>query len=306
MGYFVEPRSFPLKYITDVHTEDFLEYIRTAPKTPMTDPESDGSPVEVLYPSIWPYSNRWPVHIPAVMAQVGYYCFDTETPVTVDTFDAAILSANCALTAADLLKEKQQTVYALCRPPGHHAMQNKCGGYCYLNNAAISAAYLGTKAERIAILDVDYHHGNGTQSIFYDTNRVMFISIHADPVYAYPHYSGFAEEKGERSGIGFNLNLPLPSGTTNNQYKAVLDKALHALRDYAPVYLIISLGFDTSKEDPICDFRLTSEFYRHMARSIAALNIPSLIVQEGGYKIEVLGKLATNFLLGWENSEDVK
>ena len=299
LGEIITPRSFPLDFITDVHAPDYLEYMKTGPFTPMMDPESAGKPIEVLYPSIWPFSNRWPVKANTVMAKVGYYCFDTETPIMPDTYDAALLSADCALTAADVLRETGETAYALCRPPGHHAMKHKCGGYCYLNNAAIAAAHL-SKGGRVAILDVDYHHGNGTQDIFYDTDQVLFVSIHANPEYAYPHYSGFEGEKGAGAGTGFNVNLVLESGTGYSEYSPALEKALAAIRQYAPTYLVVSLGLDTFEHDPICDFKLPAAYYSKMAEDIAALELPSLIIQEGGYNLENLGRLVTNFLEGWQ------
>ncbi len=296
---FIPPHPFPIDCITRVHAADYLDYLKAGPSTPMTDPESDGKPVDVLFPSIWPYSQRWPVDTRSVMAQVGYYCFDTVTPVMPQTYDAVMLSANCALTAAERLLGSQTTAYALCRPPGHHAMQNQCGGYCYLNNAAIAAAYL-SGAGHIAILDVDYHHGNGTQDIFYDSDRILFVSIHADPVFAYPHYSGFAAECGHGAGTGYNLNLPMASGTDDAQYARILEKALSAIRDYDPVYLIVSLGLDTYEEDPISNFKLTPAYYGKMAKAISALNVPTLIIQEGGYNTRMLGQLAVNFVQGWQ------
>jgi acetoin utilization deacetylase AcuC-like enzyme len=150
-------------------------------------------------------------------------------------------------------------------------------------------------------LDVDYHHGNGTQSIFYDTDRVLYVSIHADPENAYPYYSGCADERGEGKGLGFNLNLPLPPGTTDEQYSQALEQALAAVRDFTPAYLIVSLGFDTCRNDPICDFQLSPEFFGYMAERIAALDAPSLIIAEGGYNVERLGHLAVDFLQGWQS-----
>lgn len=300
IGPILEPRSYPLERITAVHDGDYLEYLRTALQTPLTDPESDGQPATALFPSIWPYSDRWPVRARTVMAQVGYYCFDTYTPIVSGTYEAAILSAECALTGADLLREGEQVAFALCRPPGHHAMRRMCGGYCYLNNAAIAAQYLSSDGQ-VAILDVDYHHGNGTQSIFYDTDRVLYVSIHADPENAYPYYSGCADERGEGKGLGFNLNLPLPSGTTDEQYSQSLEQALAAVHDFTPAYLIVSLGFDTCRNDPICDFQLSPEFFGYMAERIAALDVPSLIIAEGGYNVERLGHLAVDFLQSWQS-----
>jgi acetoin utilization deacetylase AcuC-like enzyme len=299
IGPIIEPRSYPLECITAIHDGNYLNYLRTALQTPLTDPESNGQPTTILFPSMWPYSDRWPVHARTVMAKVGYYCFDTYTPIVAGTYEAAILSAECALTGADLLREGQRVAFALCRPPGHHAMRHMCGGYCYLNNAAIAAEYL-SPVGRIAILDVDYHHGNGTQSIFYDTDRVLYVSIHADPENAYPYYSGYADERGEGKGFGFNVNLPLPAGTADERYSQALERALAAVRDFTPAYLIVSLGFDTCRDDPICDLQLKPEFFGQMAKRIAALDVPSLIVAEGGYNVESVGHLAVNFLQGWQ------
>jgi len=301
IGPVLEPESYDLEPIAAVHDEDYLTYLRTALETPLTDPESDGQPATVLFPSIWPYSGQWPVRARTVMGRIGLHCFDTYTPVLAETYEAALLSASCALTGADLLREGEEVVFALCRPPGHHAMRDKCGGYCYLNNAAIAATHLLPEG-RVAILDVDYHHGNGTQSIFYDTDRVLYASLHADPERAYPYYSGYSDERGEGKGLGFNFNLPLPAGTDDEGYAQALDQALAVVGDYQPRHLIVSLGFDTCSGDPICDFQVSPQFFEPMARRIAGLGLPSLIIAEGGYNVERVGQLAVRFVRGWQGA----
>jgi acetoin utilization deacetylase AcuC-like enzyme len=297
----VEPRSYPLEAITAVHSPEYLEFLRTANTVPLTDAESRGRPADILFPSVWPYSDQWPLRVESVMAQIGVFCFDTYTPILPGTYEASLAAAACALTGADLLLEGRGDVLAVCRPPGHHALRNKCGGYCYLNNAAIAAQHL-SRYGSVAILDVDYHHGNGTQSIFYDTDRVLYVSIHADPRHNYPFFSGFEEERGSGEGLGFNLNFPLPPGTTDERYAATLSLALEAVHEYQPRFLIVSLGFDACACDPIGDFALTPGFYGIMAARIAALRIPTLLITEGGYHLERIGELAVRFLQGWQSA----
>jgi acetoin utilization deacetylase AcuC-like enzyme len=220
------------------------------------------------------------------------------TPIMRHTFEAALHSAYCALTGAAFLVEGERHIYALCRPPGHHAGVDTCGGYCYFNNAAIAATSLKGRG-KVAILDVDYHHGNGTQNIFYGTDQVLFISIHGHPDRRYPYFWGFSDETGVGAGEGYNYNFPLPADVTDGMYLPVLQRALEIICDYGPEFLIISAGFDTYKGDPIGDFKLTTEFYGVMGREMAGLGTPTLILQEGGYNDEQLGENVVRFLQGW-------
>jgi acetoin utilization deacetylase AcuC-like enzyme len=232
-------------------------------------------------------------------AQIGYYAFDIAAPFLEGTWEAAYWSAQCALSAADAVLAGERAAYALCRPPGHHALADQFGGFCYLNNAAIAARYLQQgQATRIAILDVDYHHGNGTQEVFYSDPDVFFVSLHAHPDIEYPFFWGGAEERGEGPGIGFNLNLPLPQGTGDAEYLAALDQALTAIRDYAPRYLIVSLGLDIAQDDPVslAGFAVTATGFHAIGERIAALALPTLIVQEGGYRLDTLGENTVAFL----------
>ncbi|MCX8062834.1 MAG: histone deacetylase family protein [Anaerolineales bacterium] len=298
-----EPRRFPLGAIQAVHEIDYIHFLQNANQMPFLDPESDGKPSGVIFPTVFPYSNRWELRASAVMSQASLYCFDTYTPITPQVFEVARLSAECALSGADALLNGGRTVFAACRPPGHHATRHQCGGYCYFNNAAIAAQFLSS-AGRVVILDVDFHHGNGTQEIFYETDQVGYISLHGDPATTYPYFSGYVDELGEGKGRGYNRNFPLPPHTDDRTYLNALEVALQTLLQMSPRFLILSLGLDTHKEDPLANFAITTDFYAAMAQCIARLNLPTLIVLEGGYNLDRLGELAVTFVRAWEESRN--
>jgi acetoin utilization deacetylase AcuC-like enzyme len=230
--------------------------------------------------------------------RLGAYCFDTATPIVEGTAHAARVAVDIALTALHAVLAGAPLAYGLCRPPGHHAGRNLIGGYCFFNNAAICAQALTDRgAERVAILDVDFHHGNGTQQIFWERNDVLYVSLHGDPATHYPFYSGFATERGGDAGADATLNLPLPTGTDGPAYLAALDEALDAIRRFDPdAPLIVSLGFDTFADDPICDFALRMDDYAAIGSRVAGLRMPVLALQEGGYAVEALGANAVAFL----------
>ncbi|HEX2766481.1 MAG TPA: histone deacetylase family protein [Candidatus Limnocylindria bacterium] len=232
--------------------------------------------------------------------RLGAYCFDTATPIVAGTAAAARAAVDIGLTALDLVLSGAPLAYGLCRPPGHHAGRNLIGGYCFFNNAAIVAeAVLARGAERVAILDVDFHHGNGTQQIFWERGDVLYVSLHGDPAGIYPYYSGYATERGGGDGEGTTLNLPLPPGTDGEAYLAALDTGLAAIRDFAPdAPLVISLGFDTYHEDPICNLGLRTDDYARIGARIATLGLSMVALQEGGYAIDALGANAVAFLGG--------
>jgi acetoin utilization deacetylase AcuC-like enzyme len=240
---------------------------------------------------------------PHPWAQIGYHSFDVQAPILEGTWEAAYWSAQTALTAAGRVLAGERAAYALCRPPGHHALPDQVGGFCYLNNAAIAARRLqGPQRDRVAILDVDYHHGNGTQEIFYSDPTVLFVSLHAHPDDDYPFLWGAAEERGEGPGHGFNLNLPLPRGTGDGPYLGALEQGLAAIRAVAPRYLVVSLGLDIAAGDPSAlsgGFAVTDQGFRAIGRQVAGLGLPTLIVQEGGYGLASLGANATAFLSAW-------
>jgi acetoin utilization deacetylase AcuC-like enzyme len=225
-----------------------------------------------------------------ISGAMGYYAFDASTPIVAGSWDAAIAAARCAMTAAALVTEGEGAAYALCRPPGHHAGRGSYGGYCFLNNAALAAQALrDSGASRVAVLDVDYHHGNGTQDIFWDRDDVLFVSLHGTPDTEYPWFLGYADEHGAGRGDGYTLNLPLPCGSGWDAYAAALGTALDGIRAYAPEALVVSLGVDTFESDPISAFKLAREHYPLMGSMIAGLGLPTVLVQEGGYAVEAIG-----------------
>ncbi len=230
--------------------------------------------------------------------RLGAYCFDTGTPIVAGTATAARAAVDIALTAADRVLAGAPLAYGLCRPPGHHAGRTLIGGYCYFNNAAIVAQSLVDRgAQRVAILDVDFHHGNGTQQIFWERDDVLYVSLHGDPAGIYPYYSGFATERGAGPGEGVTRNLPLAPGTDGDGYLAALAEGLDAVRAFDPdAPLVISLGFDTYHADPICNLALQTDDYGRIGSAIAGLGISAIALQEGGYAVEALGVNAVAFL----------
>jgi acetoin utilization deacetylase AcuC-like enzyme len=234
---------------------------------------------------------------------MGYYAMAAETSISAGTWEAAVSAADVALTAAELVRGGARASFALCRPPGHHAARDLFGGYCFLNNAAIAAQYLRDQgAVRVAIVDVDFHHGNGTQDIFYDRDDVLFVSLHGEPQNNFPYFSGYAEEVGVGAGAGFTLNLPLPDGTAFLAWRAALEQGLNRVEQFRADALIVSLGVDTFEKDPISSFRLKSEDYRSYGRMLATARLPTLFVMEGGYAVEEIGINAVNVLEGFEGA----
>lgn len=214
---------------------------------------------------------------------------DLSAPIVAGTYKAALASANCALSAAEAVSKGERAAFALCRPPGHHAGKANCGGYCYLNNAAIAANWLSSKG-RVAVLDIDYHAGNGTQDIFYEHADVLSISIHADPDFEYPHFSGYADERGAGAGLGFHHNFPLPAGTDDAAYLATLEIALGHIRAFEPGYLVVSAGMDIYADDPLGKIKVTTKGIGEIGKRIASPGLPTTIVFEGGYNNDALAR----------------
>jgi acetoin utilization deacetylase AcuC-like enzyme len=290
-GPVVAPTDHGLEPILAVHDAGFVEFLRTAYDWNAEFYEK----AEPVFP--WTFSTRHigrkPKHL---VGLTGYYAFGFGSPILEGTWEAAYWSAQCALSAADLVLAGERAAYALCRPPGHHAAADLYGGFCYLNNAAVAARYLQAGKEQVAVLDIDYHHGNGTQAIFYADPTVLYCSLHVHPDEGYPYYWGETSERGVGAGEGFNRNWPLPEGTDDARYLAALDEALAAIRDFAPRTLVVSVGFDIVAGDPVGGFEVTLEGLREVGQRIAGLGLPTLIVQEGGYRLESLGESAVVFL----------
>lgn len=294
LGAVIAPSDHGLEPILAVHDADYVGFLRSAyAEIAALHPGAAPEPVFT-----WTFATRHTGRKPrSVRGLLGWYAFGWGSPILEGTWPAAYWSAQCALTAADLVRGGERTAYALCRPPGHHAGRDLYGGFCYLNNAAIAARYL--QPGRIAILDVDYHHGNGTQAIFYADPSVLYCSLHAHPDDDYPYYWGEAGERGEGPGVGLNRNWPLAQGTDDAGYLAALDEALAAIGGFGPDALVVSAGFDIAAGDPAGGFSVTAGGLGEIGRRIAGLRAegtPIVLVQEGGYRLETLERDATAFL----------
>jgi acetoin utilization deacetylase AcuC-like enzyme len=299
LGPVSEPEDHGLEPILAVHDAEYVAYLQRAYATWIAE---GGIPAGV-YPDT--FSTRRVGHRPTqIAALAGYYSSDLTAIITAGTWQAAYWSAQCALTAAHQVLNGARACFALCRPPGHHAAADMCGGYCFLNNAAIAAQALIAQTpgpSRVALLDVDFHHGNGTQSVFYARADVLYVSLHADPDRQYPYFWGAADECGEGAGVGATVNFPLPAGVTDAQYLAVLHEALLRIRDYAPQYLVVSLGVDTYAGDPLGDFLLTDDAFPLIGKQVAQLNLPTVFIMEGGYAIQQLGRNVASVLGGYQS-----
>ena len=299
LGTIFPPSDFSLAPIQRTHTTAYLNYLQTAFQEGVFY-HHEARPIlpETFAPRSIRRQTRHPV------GKRGYFCYGIGSPILAGTWEAAYWSAQCALTAADDLLKGERCVYALCRPPGHHAGPDFYGGFCYLNNAAIAARYLEDAGNRVAILDIDYHHGNGTQEIFYDDPQVFYCSIHADPDMDYPFFWGGADEIGSGYGSGYNLNMPQPPGIGDVEYLRALSICQERIRAFQPDCMVISAGFDTIQNDPAGGFELTRIGIEEIGRRLAIQSVsgpqgchhPTLIVQEGGYLLESLGELTVGFL----------
>ncbi len=279
---------FAERHIRAVHDRTLVEFIRRAcAKVPAN---------RSIYPYVFPVRrpDRLPKDLPL---RAGYFCIDTFTPLNANAWLAARRGVDCTLTAASEVVEGAQLAYALVRPPGHHAERRVFGGFCYLNNAAIAAHYL-SRYGRVAVLDIDYHHGNGTQDIFWNRDDVLTVSIHGDPAIAYPYFSGFRDEIGEGAGRGFNLNIPLAEKAQPADQRKALERALRRIRRHAPDFLVLAVGFDTAAGDPTGSWRNRPQDFRLLGEMIGAAGPAILAVQEGGYRTRTLGTNAACFFQG--------
>ena len=281
-------QSFPDRFIREVHDGALVDYIREA--------SAEAPERKSVYPYVFPVRNasRQPKER-SVLA--GYWCIDTFTPIHRNAYPAARHAVDCALTAAEEVLRGRPAAYALVRPPGHHAERRTFGGFCYFSNAAIAAHYL-SRHGRVAVLDIDYHHGNGQQDIFYERADVLTVSVHGDPSYAYPYFTGFADERGRRRGAGYNLNIPLAEHISPAEHRAAVRRALERIARHDPAFLVIAMGFDTAKGDPTGTWKLLAADFAENGRRVGVLRRPTLVVQEGGYRTRTLGTNARAFFSG--------
>ena len=294
LGAVIEPKTFGLDPVLAVHSPNFVDFLERA----WSLWQAEGRKGDAL-PLNWPVRGMRQIEPDHIDGKLSYFSFDAGTPITAGTWTAIATSANVAVTGADKLLTGERNVFSLCRPPGHHAATDYFGGYCFLNNAAIAAQYLiNHKAARVAVLDIDYHHGNGTQSIFYERSDVLFTSIHADPLQEFPFFLGHADEQGSGAGTDYNANFPLKWHSSSQDWFAALNASLKLIAEYAPDYVVVSLGVDTFIDDPISTFNLRTPDYLEVGSRIAQLGIPSLFVMEGGYAVAEIGENVVNVLAG--------
>jgi len=281
----IEPLDFGLDPILAVHDKEYLDFLASAWTEWLASNPTDSS---TLIPATFAL-RRQPHKPKSLLGQAGYYIMDLSACIVDGTYQAALTSANCALSAAEAVANGERVAFALCRPPGHHAGKDYAGGYCFINNASVAANWLSTKGH-VVVLDIDYHAGNGTQDIFYSRDDVFTISIHADPDFEYPHFIGFADERGKGRGFTFHQNFPLPKGTGDDEYLQTLGKAFVLINEFKPAYLVISAGMDIYADDPLGTIKVTTEGIGEIGKRITSLNLPTVIIMEGGYANATLGR----------------
>ena len=287
----VPPHDFGMEPILQIHTTRYLDYLKHAYEDWKVYSDEENMAFIPYTPGFNPKATTFD-NIPD---QDGFFMTDMYVPVNKYTYISAITSAQCALSAAQVSAARKCPAFAISRPPGHHSGPEICGGFCYLNNAPIAAQWL-SRLGKVAILDIDYHAGNGTQAIFYERSDVLTISLHADPAWEYPSYAGYAHETGSGPGKGFHHNFPLPHQTGDDLYQQILDRALEFVDKFSPDFLIVSAGFVTYTGDPLGDFRVTRNGFSSFGKKISDLHLPTALVLEGGYKIDELGENVVAFL----------
>ena len=293
----IAPQEFGQGPRARVHTADYLAFLAEAWDEWVALGDSGPEMIANIHPVR--HAATYPTHI---TGRLGWHTADTACPIGPGTWKGACAATDVAVTATQLVLDGERASYALCRPPGHHAFADMAGGFCFLNNSAIAAAHLRQVHERVAILDVDVHHGNGTQGIFYERGDVLTISIHADPARFYPFVWGHAHERGAGAGLGANLNIPLPLGTGDDGFIAALARAKSMLAAFAPGALVVALGLDASEHDPLAGLAVTTDGFRRIGAAIAELGLPTVFVQEGGYLSDILGANLTAVLGGFEQN----
>jgi acetoin utilization deacetylase AcuC-like enzyme len=296
LGPISAPEDFGLSPIHAIHDAKFVSFLQTA----WDEWTAAGFKGEAM-PTALPVRRMAQTCPNFIEGKMGFYANSAETSLTKGTWQAAYASAQVALTGASRLQEGASSVFSLCRPPGHHAFADSYGGFCFLNNAAIAAqSMLDNGAARVAILDVDFHHGNGTQDIFYHRDDVLFVSLHGDPMETFPYFLGHADEIGSGVGEGYNLNVPMPAGTHFETWREALRIGLEKVRNFGPDALILSLGVDTFEDDPISFFKLRSDDFLTMGEDIAKMGLSTQFVMEGGYDVGEIGINAVNVLEGFK------
>jgi len=297
---FEQPTSWGTEPIEAIHDPGLVRFLSTA----WAEYQAASGPHREVVPDVFQRAglrNKMTpaVEPPSIHGRLGWWCFETTTPLTEGTYDAARGAVDTALTTTQLVLGGERAAYGLCRPPGHHAPTSLYGGYCFFNNAAVAAHHIvQTTGTKVTVLDVDYHHGNGTQEIFYDRDDVQYVSLHGDPARAYPYTIGYADETGTGRGLGANLNVPMPKRADDDLYASALSSALESISKFGPSTLIVSLGLDTFITDPISDLAVTTDGFERCGALVRELGLPTIVLQEGGYDVDALGENVRRWLIG--------
>ena len=291
----VEPSAFGQGPRARVHSAEYLRFLADAWDEWSALGDSGPEMIANIHPV-----RQAATYPTSIVGKLGWHTADTACPIGPGTWAGACAATDVAVTAAQLVIDGEDASYALCRPPGHHAYADMAGGFCFLNNTAVAAQRLRSQHARVAVLDVDVHHGNGTQGIFYERDDVLTVSIHADPANYYPYFWGHAHEHGAGKGQGFNFNLPLPLGSADAPWLDAGDKALARIKEFQPTALVVALGLDASESDPLQGLKVTGAGFHAMAEKVARLGLPTVLVQEGGYLGDDLGRNLVHFLAGFE------
>jgi acetoin utilization deacetylase AcuC-like enzyme len=294
------PKNYGLGPMAAVHTPEYIEFLQNIYERWQ---RIEGASAEVI-PNIHPIA-RGGSRPDSAVGQAGYHMADTSCPISAHTFESSCSSAWTAVATAEAIEAGASSAYALCRPPGHHAFADVAGGFCFFNNSAIAAQRLRKTADRVAILDVDLHHGNGTQGVFYRRADVLTVSIHADPVRFYPFFWGYADERGEGPGLGFNHNLPLARKSGDQVFLEALAAGIRRVEAFAPDALVVALGLDAFEGDPFGGLSVSTPGFARIGEAIAGLRLPTVIVQEGGYLCNALSDNLTSFLTGFASRHKV-
>lgn len=291
------PRGLGMGPIAAIHSPEYLQFLATAHQAWKALPDS----ADEIIPNVHP-QHRASTYPRSIVGRAGWHQADTACPIGAGTWAAAQASADVAATAAAMVLEDASSVYALCRPPGHHAYADQAGGFCFLNNSAIAAQHLRRRYARVAILDIDVHHGNGTQGIFWRRRDVLTVSVHADPLDYYPFFWGHEAERGEGDGLGYNLNLPLPLGSPDAPWLQAIERSIARIRAFAAEALVVALGLDAHEDDPLKGLKVTTPGFARAGALIAGLGLPTVLVQEGGYLSDALGENLASALKGYEQA----
>ena len=298
LGPVRDPGDFGTQPLLRVHDPDFVAFLQSA----WDEWAAAGFQGEAVATN-WPARRMRAIAPQEIEGKLGHYALAAETAVSPGTWEAATAAANCALAAARAVQQGERAAFALCRPPGHHAARDMFGGYCFLNNAAVAAQALRDNgAKKVAVLDIDFHHGNGTQDIFYERGDVYFASLHGDPALAFPHFLGRADETGAGDGEHCNRNYPMQPGTEFAEWRKALGDALENIAAFAPEYLVVSLGVDAFCRDPISFFKLTSGDFVSAGAAIGEAKLPTVFAMEGGYAVREIGENTVNVLAGFEGA----